>query len=154
MSTVEIVTLVIAGYGAVLSTINTVLRIKSKQAQVDVDLKLGMLGPVAGRMSEPQLILTARNTGETTVNVGLPRFRLPDGRTMVFPGGDMHSVVDYPYELQARTKCEAWVDPHLVAAKLRSEGYSGEVDLVALFPDATQNEHDSDPVPFPINDWT
>ena len=81
MTNKDIITLLIAGYAAVLSTLNFVLQRRDKKARLVVNIRIGMLGSSRGQISDPLLILSARNRTDKALVVTVPGFTLPTGET-------------------------------------------------------------------------
>lgn len=154
MTTMDWVTLTIAVYGAVVSSFTAYLYWREQAALVDVDLEPGFVAEHrSGSVSDDKIFVTARNPGETHVNLNTPCFRLPDGPT-AYPAGALQGFVDFPHRLEPKDSCTTWVSAKELADWIRDQGYSGVVDLVAVYPDAIGNEHTSDPMPFTLEDWT
>jgi len=72
MTAKDIITLIIAGYAAVLSTLNFVLQRRDKQARLVVSVRIGMLGTSRGHLSDPLLILSGRNRGDKELVATVP----------------------------------------------------------------------------------
>ena len=82
--TLALLSLIIAAYAAVLSTINLYTQRRDKQSRVKVSLSTGIIGLAPGIASDACLFLNASNPGHKAVFVNVPGLILPDGRFYVF----------------------------------------------------------------------
>jgi putative transposase len=139
----QVITAVVAVYGAILSTYNALLRRKERRRLVRVELSMGLLatGP---HLSRPMLILRASNPGNRTVTLTGPGVRLPNGAQAFFPVPE--SNVEFPYDLPEGKSCSVWTEASHFARDLRNHGLSGTVKLVGFYRDATGTAWKSKPM--------
>jgi len=132
----EIITIIIAVYGAILSTINIILQRLDKKRIIDIIPSWGFLYYDNGTISEDGYIfIEVVNNGHVAVTVNTPYIILPNKKTIVFPqaSGD----VSFPNELMPGRSCKIWVKSNAVMRHLRNEGYSGRVSIKVAAKDAT-----------------
>lgn len=139
----KIILTLVAVYGAVLSTYNLIVSRKEKQRQLSVKMSSGLLtyGPNNIPGEEAMLFITVANPGNRTVKINIPRIKLPDNKTVIFP--TPQSDVTFPYELTEGDSCRIWIEMKLLAKQLIETGYSGSVKLTAEVDDATGRTYKS-----------
>jgi hypothetical protein len=150
VDSVDIITALVALYGAVLATITFVHQRRKDRTEVTTTLSIG-LEALPSYVSEPQLLLQAANTGFRPVTLGSGFLKLPDNRTLVFPNA--RSDVRFPHELQPGKSCLTMTDVREVANELRSEGFSGIIEIRAAYRDQTDKEYVSKPFKLNLNEW-
>ena len=133
VSITALVALLIALYGAVLSTYTLVSSRRDKRRQVKVELSTGFLatGP---DLSAAMLFIGISNPGHITVTLNIPGIQLPNRETLVFP--DPPSDVRFPHELAPGKGCRVWTPLADLAERLKEKGFSGKVKLVGFCTDA------------------
>jgi len=80
----QILTAIVAIYGAILSTIIFTSRRREKQRRLKVNFSNGFL-TYAHDLSEAMLFITISNPGNRDVTINVPSISLPDGKPLVFP---------------------------------------------------------------------
>ncbi|HMC30602.1 MAG TPA: hypothetical protein VKL99_07180 [Candidatus Angelobacter sp.] len=140
--------IVIAAYGAVLSTYNAWAARKKDRRQVKVTANLGFLS-YGNRVSETMLNLTASNPGHRPVTLVSTGFSLPNKQQMVLftPEG----TTQLPCELMEGKHCTHWISAREVADQLRKSGFSGKVKVRGFYRDAVDEKHFSKPFKFDLN---
>ena len=129
------ITLAIAVYAALLSTVIQLANWKKSKPQIKTSLRIGMLGYDNGYLSDLVLILEAANVGERPATLASEYILLPDGRQLLSfnPNAD----VDFPHELAPGKSCRIWFDRAELKKALSEAGYSGRVWLTGFYHDAT-----------------
>ena len=128
----DIITAVIAVYGAALTTYTIYTKRRENKARVEVESQISLL--VFGRnVSDAVIMLTAKNPGEKAILLNTQGFLLPNDKQLFFPLP--HSDVTFPYELQPGKDCRVWSDAKKFAQTLKHEGYYGSINLVPYFKD-------------------
>ncbi|MCM3628779.1 hypothetical protein M3194_15655 [Paenibacillus glycanilyticus] len=122
----QIITVGIALYGAVMSTITFVANKKEKTRQLEADITNGFLTYDHG-LSGGMLFLTVRNKGYKTASINAPFLLLPNKSKIVFTRPQ--SNVTFPYKLEEGTDCQIWIEIGDIAEMLYERGYRGEVKL-------------------------
>mgnify|MGYP003433557928 CR=1 FL=1 len=151
MDITEIVTLIIALWGPILSTYQLIESGKEKLRIATVTLKQGY-APAINSELEEMLILTVANPGNRTLTINKPIFELPDKSILVFhPTGS--TARQYPYELLEGKNCLTWIEIAEVAKVLQEKGFSGKVKLRGIVTDAVGNKFVSKSVPITIGRW-
>lgn len=130
----QIITAIVAIYGAILSTYIFVINRLDKRRQLSVSWSRGFrtYGP---KMSPEMLFITVTNPGDRTVTINTPRIKLPDDSSIVFP--IPLSDVNFPHELKEGKNCRIWVEKTILFSDLIKREYSGIIKLVAEVEDGT-----------------
>lgn len=152
MNWTEIVTAVVAVYGAALGTYNLIVRVRERHPRIKVRISMGFLGYAIGGTSETMIFLEATNPGRTTITLNPPFFRLPNRQQIVFP--NPQSNVSFPYELLPGKNCQIWVEAKEFARTLQESGYSRKVKLIGLCRDQVGTLYKSKSFKFNISNWT
>lgn len=136
-----ILTAIIAVYGAVLSTVNSISHWRTKRRHVRVEVKRGYLVSTAPRhvRGANMIFVQARNTGYRSVVLSAPGFRLPNKREAVIPLPI--GSVSLPHELKDGNNCTVWADPKELIKAMKGEKLSGKVKLRGFFVDALDCRH-------------
>jgi hypothetical protein len=130
----QIITAIVAVYGAVLSTLNLLNIRKEKKRQLFVKMSYGWLTLPRG-LSDPKLLIEVANPGYRRVTIQPSYIRLPHGEKLVFPWPT--AEVRFPHELLEGKSCSLWVEEAEVKRSLKEKGYSGKVKLQAEVYDQT-----------------
>ncbi len=141
------IALIIAVYGAVLSTYTAWAARQEKKRKIKVELSYGfsVSPPMVGPKS---LFISALNMGKPTVTLTSMGLVLPDKRylTPLYP----KSNVSFPYALLEGKNCSVWIELKELAEQLKQEGYSGKVSLIGFYNDAIGGKYKSKPLEFDI----
>lgn len=134
MDWVKIVTIVIACYGAILSTCTLISNRRDKKRRIKVAFSRGFLTYFVGGLSEEMLFITVTNPGDRTVRIMAPGVLLPDKRNMVIPvpTGD----VTFPHDLPEGRDCKIWEPLKIFRSELQKLGFEGTIDLVPFVDNA------------------
>lgn len=151
MDWTNIIIAVVAVYGAVISTYTLITQQKKDRPNLNVKVKWGLIPFTNGDVSEPQLFIEALNRGHTNITLSGQGFILPDNKTIVDP--IPKSNVKFPHELKAGKGCSIWMDVIETAYKLKSNGYSGKIDLIGFYRDQIDITYKSKPFSFNIDEW-
>jgi hypothetical protein len=123
-----IITLIIAIYGALVSTYSVWASRQEKKREIKVQLSYGLLAnpPSVGLKI---LIISALNTGQKRVTLTSMGLILPrkDENYLQFLRPD--SNVSFPHDLLEGKDCNVWVTTKEIAEDLKREGYSGKISL-------------------------
>lgn len=144
-----IITLIIAIYGALLSSYSVWASKQEKKREIKVQLSYGFHAgpPSVGPM---MLIISALNTGQKRVTLTSMGLILPkkDEKFLTFLRPD--SNVNFPCDLIEGKGCDVWVTTKELAVDLKHEGYSGKVSLKGYYRDAIGGEYRSKSLKFDI----
>lgn len=128
VSWTQIVTAIVAVYGAIMSTVTFVVNRRDKKRKLEVKFSNGSL-TYGNKLSELMLFINVSNPGNRAVKINVPRIILPDGKTIVFP--NPQSDVKFPHLLEEGRKCMVWAEMKYLAKQLKDAGYSGVINLKA-----------------------
>jgi hypothetical protein len=145
-----IITLLIAIYGALLSTYSVWTARQEHKREIKVELSYGfMRNPLSG-VSPPMLLLSASNTGTKTVTLTSMGLILPrkDKKYLIF--AQPESNVSFPCDLLEGKNCNVWVTTKELAEDLKREGYSGRISLKGYYRDAIGGYYESKSFKFDI----
>jgi len=151
MDWTDIVTALVAVYGAGLATYNLIAQLRSSKARIKVEISLGFLTYPLGELSEPMVILSALNVGQKAVTLCSQGFLLPNGKKLVFP--NPLSNVRFPHELLPGKSCQIWTEAARLARDLNAQGYSCKVKLVGFYRDEIDTIYKSKPYEFDVENW-
>lgn len=156
MKWTEIVTAIVAAYGAILATINLIQQLRQSRPRVKVDIKESLIFPFIGNPTNlgqpfgPVINVTPRNMGQKKVVLyswGFKVNRNKESFVVTQPSG----LVEFPYEFQPDSSCTLWVPAKQLAERLHSRGLSGEVKLAGYVEDAVNRRYKSNPMKFDID---
>lgn len=146
----EVLTLLIAGYGAILATYTAVTESRAKRRVVTVKLTNGFLA-FGTHISNLHLFIEAANPGSRPVTIVAMGILLPDGETMYMPPSP--GAAQLPLELGEGKNCRVWVGARDCASELPRAGYSGVIKLRGFADDATGTRYVSKQFAFNVNEW-
>jgi len=147
----DIITALVAIYGAALTTYTIYTKRRENKAQIEVEAQISLLafGP---NISDALVMLTAKNPGEKAVLLNTQGFKLPDEKQIIFP--IPQSNVKFPYELPPGRDCKVWTDAKKFAQELKSEGYYGKVKLVPYYTDQLGKIYKGKKWEFDLDSWS
>lgn len=138
----QIITAIVAVYGAAMATVTFFLKRKEKQRQVKVKFSNGFLPNFGTGIGELMLFIEISNPGNRSVVINVPRIILPDGNIIVFHS-PKSSNVRFPHKLEEGANCMVWTEMRDLASQLRENGYQGIVKLKADIADGTGHKYES-----------
>ena len=144
-----IITLIIAIYGAVLSTYSVLISKQQYKREIKVVLSYGFIRNPLSQVSPTMLFIAAHNTGEKTITLTSMGLLLPNKKYLNFLRPD--SNVSFPHELLAGKDCNVWVTTKELAEDLKREGLSGKVSLKGFYRDAIGGDYRSKSIKFNID---
>lgn len=147
----EIITILLAIYGAILSTFNRIAQWRNNIFRVNVKIKWGAKPLPAGGLSELMVILIATNPGRRAVTISSYGFFAPDNNTLCFP--NRMTTLNFPYELTPGKSCEEIFIARDLANELKNIGYEGEIELMGFYGDELDKTYKSKPWKFNIDEW-
>jgi hypothetical protein len=143
-----VITLLIAIYGALLSTYSVLASRQERKREIKVQLSYGF----HTLLGEPKavLVISALNTGHKRVALNSTGLVLPskDKKYLMFLRPN--SNVTFPYDVQEGKDCNAWITTEELAQDLKQRGFSGEISLKGYYRDAIGGEYTSKSVKFNI----
>lgn len=141
----QMVTAVVALYGAGLATYNARQARRNSRANLEVDLTFGMLvlDTDTGQrtLSDQMFLLAAANHGPKTVTLTMPGL-LVNGRQMMLEDR-LGTEVSFPHELAEGKSVRAWAELDKIRIGLLENGMRGKVEITAFFYDGVGAMHKS-----------
>ena len=148
-----IITLVIASYGAILSTYSVWSKRKEQRREPKVSLRYGVrLNPILGHRSPPRLIIRAVNSEKETVTLTSMGLILPRRDNNLFSPYVPNSDVSFPHDLLGGKNCDVWFETKELAENLKREGFSGKIKLKGYYGDAIGRMYKSKSINFDIDE--
>lgn len=137
----EVITAIVAAYGALLATYNVIALRREKKPQIEITLSSGVRFDTSGQPSKPMLFLKAANRGDRVVTLNSHGVRLPDKTTLYTPVPI--SDVSFPFELQKDKSCTVYIPLEELERDLRNSGYENQVKLVGIYADMVGRKYRS-----------
>jgi hypothetical protein len=151
-STIAAVASAITAIVAVLITFYTVRsQRQEKQQKIQVECSISLLTYGPGEVSDPVVMLRAKNPGRQTVTLSVSGFFLPQKKTMSFLYPQ--STVTFPYELLPEKSCQVWMDLKNFSRQLHEEGFYGEMKLTGFYRDLVGRTYKSKKWKFNPDIW-
>src|SRR6266581_3573691 len=124
-----IVAIIVAVYGAGLSTYNFYDKRKDRQPRLVLGYRPGFLDYGGGQLSETNISLEVSNVGSKPVRIASHsniQVLLPNGGYLI-PREDWVSMVSFPYVLSPGSSLSIWRNIRAFAKSLKDNGLSGKV---------------------------
>lgn len=141
MDSTDIITALVALYGAILSTVVAVREWRAKRPRIRVKTSMGFLDLARGNVSDAMVFVEAANPGQKPVTLSSVGFILPF-KGKVFLRQPQGSV-RIPCELAPESACQVWINARELGQLLRSHGFSGKLKLVGFYGDQVGRTHKS-----------
>ncbi len=138
MDSPNIVTLLLAFYGALLSTFVFITARLDQRPRIRTSVNLGFTVGLAGA-SGNLVLLEAANVGRIEVTLASWSIRIPSKRKLVFPM--LAQLVLFPHELKPGKSCTVHIPLDQLIGPLKKEGYGPTTKLVPEFTDQTGVVH-------------
>lgn len=151
MNWTEIITIIIAIYGAILSTFNRITQWRNNMFRVNVKIKWGAMPQPSGDLGKAMIFLIATNPGQRVVTISSYGFIAPDNNNLFFPY--RKTTLNFPYELTPGKSCEEIFMAGEFAKDLKHMGYTGEIELIGFYGDELDRTYKSKPWKFNIDNW-
>lgn len=130
----DIVTFVIAVYGAILSSVVFYRPVLKERRRIVVTLTTAFYTYPQG-LGPPMAQIEVTNDGHRPVVVSAPKLLLPNGQYMLLMGAD--GIGDFPKRLEDGESAGVRMQYDAIADGLREAGYSGNVALWPVCSDST-----------------
>ena len=140
----DVLTAIVALYGAVLSTIIAIREWRARGPNIKVEVSQGAVSSPTGEWSDHSIFVEARNQGHKAVTLSMVGFILPGGRRWVIPR-PLYYYVTFPYELMPETRCMTPTLAQKLATGLESLGFPDKVSLIGYYDDEVGRRHKSKP---------
>lgn len=150
MNTYEIITAIVAGYGALLATYTLIVQVREKVRRIKVTFNPGFI-ETAGQLGESMFILNGANIGHVDTTLSGHAITPHDGSQIIFrrPGAEHQ----FPYVLEPGKSCTLWLPAKEIASSLKSHGFSGVINIRGVLKDQTGKRFKSKAVQFNIESW-
>ncbi len=135
--TKDIITLVIAAYGAVLSSFNLWQASTKNRRRILLKRSIGFYTYAGGGMGSAMATFEVINQGYRPVVVDAPTIKLPSGKQMILLTAD--GLKDFPKRLEDGETVSLRIPFADITAALKKDGYSGTVTLWPICKDSTGN---------------
>ncbi len=149
MNTFTIITLLIAVYGAFLSTYSLIVSRKDKKAKLHIIIEMSNTSPI--KQTKPPFFQIR------ILNVGLFDIRVSKAILIVKNSRDFIETeskhVDFPYDLERGKSFHLLMDMEDIAIKLNNMGFQKRVRVRGKVFDAIGNEYKSRSANFNVNKW-
>ena len=146
-----VITLLIALYGAILSTYSIWSRRQEQKRKLKVSLNYGLTLNLLSQGKPPlMLILSAVNIGKKTVTLTMMGLILPTKDKKYLAFLHPNSLVSFPYDLIEGKSCSVYAEPKEVANELKQLGYSGKINLKGYYKDAIGSKYISESLKFDV----
>ena len=148
----EIITIIVAIYGAILSTVNIILHIKTQKTSLLVKLSEGYLVGREYRDDNLYLFWNAYNKGAKKIKLSMVGFRIKGIKKYFQIPYQMKPGIQLPFEIKPGNSYCCWTTTKQVAESLKKVGCSSEVKIIGYFTDAIKNRYYSQPYRFNIEE--
>lgn len=149
----DAVTLYIAAYGAILSTMAILWGIRRERRRIRVEVSPAFYAYANGELSSQMASLDVVNQGHRPTYVSAPKLRMPNKKFMTFVGAD--GFKDFPKRLDDGESACVRITYYEIAKSLRKAGYKGVVRLRPYCTDSTGRNHCGKRFKFDIDGgWT
>lgn len=145
----DVVTALVALYGAILATIVAVREWKARSPRIKVEVWEGAVYLALGVSSDHSIFIKAANEGHKGVTLSMVGFVLPDGSLWAIPRP--LGNVTFPYDLLPEKRCMAYTPAHKLAAEMNALGFRSKVSLIGYYDDEVGRRHKSKPTIFDTN---
>lgn len=146
MTWTDIITAVVALYGAVLSTVIGVLACRARRPNIKVEVSEGAVGLPMGGWSKHMIFVNAVNAGHKAITLAMVGVILPDGERITIPMPSPY--VTFPYELVPEKQCKVATPAAKLAANLKAKRFPEKVSLVGYYDDEVGRRHKGKPFIF------
>jgi hypothetical protein len=144
--TFENITLLIALWGALLSTIKVLFDYSKNIRKLKVQIAIG----IRRGFGTVFVLVTAMNVGYRDITLSSWGYCLPDKKYMTSDPNEVNSNVKFPCTLSEGKECTVWQTPRQLATALVNNGYSGKIKLRGYYRSAIGTIVKSKPIDFDI----
>ena len=148
----EMITIIIAVYGAVLSTVNIILFIKAHRTSLLVELSKGYLVGKGHKDKNLYLFWNVYNKGAKNVNLSMVGFRIKIIKDDFKIPYQTPPGIQLPFEIKPGQSYCCFTTTKQIAEALRDAKCSGKIRIVGYFSDAIKNRYYSKPFIFNIEE--
>jgi hypothetical protein len=148
----QIITLLIAIYGATLSTTTAILNFRKDRRSLEVRMST-MMYTYGSELGPPMLAIEIINIGHRQLVVDPPQLMVTadPNRVLALMGAD--GLADFPKRLNDGESGSVRTPYKDVAAGLLQAGHRGTVELIAICKDSTGRRYRSKPWSVDLLEW-
>ena len=147
MDATDIMTALVALYGAILSTVVAVREWRARRPTVKVEVSEGRVGGMPGNgWSGHMIFCDALNRGHKAITLQMVGFQLPNREQFVIPYPSPY--VWFPYDLLPEKSCKVFTPASDLAKHLKARGFPQKVSLVGFYNDDVGRRYRSKPAIF------
>lgn len=143
--TLDNITLVLAMWGALLSTYKVLSDYRKSMRSLKVKVAYGF-GITRRDVGPNVIMITAINAGYRDITLNSMGFILPDKRYLLLT--EPQSNVRFPHTLSEGKECNVWQTQKQLAEELKSYGFSGKIKLKGYYRSATGKTYKSKAIIF------
>lgn len=150
MNRPDLLIAIAAIYGAILSTINFIVKIIEKKRKIKVTISIVKMYDQKGYSPSPDLIqVQAVNYGNKDVNLDCIGFILPNNGQIIpkIP----NSNISFPCRLKSGENCAFWEEAKVFAKKIKDKNFSGDIKIKGFFKDPMNKTYKSKNMKFNID---
>ena len=146
----EIITIIVAVYGALLSTVNIILFIKAQRISLLIELSKGCLVGREYKDGNSYLFWNAYNKGAKNIKLSTVGFHVKGIKKHFQIPYQMDPGIKLPFEIKSGEAYCCFTTTQQVAESLKKAECSGETKIIGYFTDAVKNKYYSKPFKFNI----
>jgi len=143
------VVVIVAAYGAILSSIVFFYQLKENIRRMKVNLSAGVTNALPQEEASI-LILSGVNLGKRSISLSAYALELSNKEGIYFVN---RSPDIFPIILNDGESVSVWAPIKGVASFLHEKGYDGEIKLIGYFKDVSDKKYYSKKLKFPIDEW-
>ncbi len=152
MISTDILVVIVAVYGAILSTYNFLIKFKERISKIKVKLGISLITHTQGNISDAQINISLHNHTTKPVVLNQPELFLPDGRKLILM--NLQSESRFPNILEPGHSINSWNDLKSTAQSLKDEGFEGVIKIQAVVKDKLDKKYKSKKMKLNLNEWT
>ena len=149
MDYIQIATILMAVYGAFLSTILAIYKISSDRKRLKVNLNIG-IAPDNLNTQHKVLFLSCSNLGKRPITLQSYGIEMPNKRFLFFINESHDSL---PKTLSDGEGCTLFSNSQEITKALIEEGYNDTVKVFGFFKDASGKKYNSKMFKFNLTKW-
>jgi hypothetical protein len=149
MKWTEILTALVALYGAVVATFTAITQYRNSRPRLKVELKEGWIIGDPNVGDDKCLTVSTKNFGQKKVTLNILSFKSSNGKAWIVPAPG----VTFPYELEPECCCVMYMKAKSAAQALGEGDCAGKIILTATVADAIGREYRSNAFEFDADHW-
>jgi hypothetical protein len=151
----DIITLLIALYGAGLSTFVFVHGMRREKRRISIKQTTSFFTFPNGDLGPPMVNLEVVNEGHRQVTVSAPVLRLPSGKQLAIITQAAIGSSKFPARLEDGDTATLRVEYQVITRTLQHVGIRGKIKLIPVCSDTTGKDYEGDEWEFDVEeDWS